>query len=285
MGGSLHFIRFAIAVLLCAGLIYGDLYLSAFDNLRSGMSRILVPFRFAAALPGRAYTAGYDYLRSREGLLLEKAALEQQILEGTVKLKSLDFYVQQNNELRQLLNLRQRLPGRWLAAEFSRHATQTTARRITLSRGIADGVLPGMAVVDETGIIGQVIRADVNTCVVGLISDPGQWIAARAARNNLLVILRGEGDGRLAIEYVPNDADLMEGDELVAAGGLYPSGYPLAVVDNLSPGAVYKEGYAALLSDFTDSAYVLLYFADESTDAPAAGEPLPPALPAAPASP
>lgn len=265
-----HYVRFFIAVVFCAALIGGDLHYAAFDNLRGGMSLVLVPFRAVAKFPRDAYDVVDGYLRSRKALLAERSQLEQQIEQEAVKIKSLDFYIRQNDELRRLLNLKQQLPGEWLAAEVLRNVSQPATRRFFLDKGLEDGVVLGQAVVDETGVIGQVIRADINVCAVGLLSNSGQWISTRVRRNNLLVILRGDGDD-MVLEYVTNDADIQVGDELVADGGVFPPGYPVAVVEMLAPGVVYQRGQARLHSDFSDSSFVLLYFANTQFDSAAVG--------------
>lgn len=250
-----HYVRFGVALLFSAALIYGDLYLAAFDGVRGGLSWVLVPFRAAATLPADGYVGMRDYMRGREALLAEKEDLEERLRESEVRLKDRYHYLRENAELRRLLDLQERLEGGWLAAEVVRGGP----RGVFLNKGIADGVVPGMAVVDDAGVLGQVIRADVNTCVVGLLTDAGQWMATRSGRSNVLVILRGDGEGRMAIEYVANDADLREGDRLYADGGLFPPGYPVAVVESLQPGVVYMEGAAKPLTDFSKGGFALLY--------------------------
>ena len=269
--GSPHYLRFFVAAVFSGTLIVGDLHFSALDDVRTRLSLVLVPIRTAAELPGTMRDGTIAYLRSREALLNEKAALEAQIAEEDAHLKSLEFIRQQNSELRQLLGIRQSAPGRWLAAEVVRNVSQAGAQRVLLNRGLGDGVVLGQAVVDEAGVVGQVVRADVNTSVVGLLTAPGQWISTRVVRNNLLVLLRGDSSRRLAVEYVTNDADLREGDVLLADGGVFPPGYPVAVVDSLEDGAQFKQGGARPLFDFSDNAFALLYLPAAADNATGAG--------------
>lgn len=261
MGDSSHIFRFFISLIFSALLIYGDLSLSLFADLRGGMSLVLTPFRAAAELPAKSYTAARDYIRNREALLREKAELEATIRENDVRLNSLDFFVRQNIRLREMLNLRARAAGAgsdYAAAGLLRDFSHPLSERVLLDKGLGDEIFPCMAVVDGGGVLGQVVRADLQTSVVNLITDRGQWLTARARRNNLLVLLRGDGGG-LLIEYVPNSADLQVGDELVAAGGVYPSGYPVAVVSRAERGEVYMDAAAAPLSTFSDNDVVLVY--------------------------
>ena len=106
------------------------------------------------------------------------------------------------------------------------------AGRLSLDRGQRDGVLPGMAVVDEMGVVGQVVRVEADASVVNLVTDGEQWLACRVKRTGALTVVRGVGDGggELAVEFMNKDADLRIGDELIADGAAFPSGYPVGEV-------------------------------------------------------
>lgn len=271
-----HYVRFFVAALFCAALIVGDLYFAAFNHLRAGMSLSLVPFRFAASLPGNVWEGVYNYTRSRDALLDEKQRLERRIVEEGAQLQALDFYKRQNRELRRMLDLKRRGEGKWLSAQVERDVSQSGARRIFLDKGLANGVLLGQVVVDESGVVGQVVRANVDTSVVSLLTDAGHWVSTRVERNNLFVILRGDGGRLLTLEYITNDSDIREGDILIADGGLFPPGYPVAVVESLEDGAVYKQGSARLISNFSDNLYALLYIPGEEEEEEGGNAPLPP---------
>ncbi|MGI9346963.1 MAG: hypothetical protein ACR2PV_03130, partial [Gammaproteobacteria bacterium] len=97
--------RFWAAVAISIALITADLQLSVFDSLRGSMSLSLTPMRYAAKLPQTTVRAVEDYFGSRRALLEEKAALEEKLLRQSVRLRSLDFFFAQNNELRSILSL------------------------------------------------------------------------------------------------------------------------------------------------------------------------------------
>lgn len=254
------FLRFIAAVLFSASLIVADLQFHAFDPLRGNMSLALVPFRYVGGLPAQTFTSIRDYFRGRTGLLEEKRKLEEQLLQQSVKIGSLDFFVDQNDELRTLLALKQRVPGEWIAADVRQETSQLQQDRIYLNRGVDDGVLPGMTVVDEQGVVGQVVRADGDNCAVNLLVNSRQWIAARVRRTGQLAIVRGTG-GNMEIYAMPGDSDLEVGDELIADGGVFPDGYPVGAVLDVSRGVRYLSASVAPASDFYDHRTLLIYVA------------------------
>ena len=253
-------LRFAAAAAFSASLIAADLGLNLFDSLRGPMSIALSPFRFAGALPAQASDAARDYFRGRAGLLEEKRELEEKLLEQSVRISSLDFFVERNAELRALLALKERAPGEWIAADVRRETTQLQQDRVHLDRGVNGGVLPGMTVVDERGVVGQVVRADADNSAVNLLSNTRQWIAARVRRTGQLAIVRGSG-GAMEIYAMPGDSDLRPGDELIAEGGVFPEGYPVGEVAEVSRGVRYLSATVRPASDFYGRRSLLIYAA------------------------
>lgn len=251
-------LRFLAAVLFSVSLISADLGLHFFDPLRGQMSLVLSPFRYAGALPVRITDGIRNYFRGRAGLLEEKDALEEKLLKQSVRLSSLDFFVVQNGGLRALLELKERLPGEWIAADVRQETSQLQQDRIYLNRGVNDGVLPGMTVVDERGVVGQVVRGDGDNSVVNLLVNPRQWIAARVRRTGQLAIVRG-GGGTMEIYSLPGDSDLLPGDELIADGGVFPEGYPVGSVAEVSRGVRYLSASVIPASDFYGRRTLLIY--------------------------
>ena len=252
------FLRFAAALLFSASVSVADLRFSAFDSLRGGMSQILLPFRYAGELPLRTAEAVGDYFGSRARLLGEKKELEEKLLRQTIRINSLNFYVAQNDELRGMLALRERVPGDWLAADVRQETSQLQQDQIHLNRGVSDGVFPGMTVADEQGVVGQIVRSAARSSAVNILTHPRQWIAARVRRTGQLAIVRGSG-GAMEIYSMPANSDLVSGDELIADGGVFPSGYPVGEVLLVRRGVRYLTAQVAPASGFYGRRTLLIY--------------------------
>ena len=105
---------------------------------------------------------------------------------------------------------------------------------IVLDVGSREGVYDGQAIVDASGVVGQVIETGLTTSQAILISDPDHAVPVVVNRNGLRTIAFGTGEfDRLELPFLPNNADIRAGDLLVTSGlgGAFPSGYPVAVVD------------------------------------------------------
>jgi rod shape-determining protein MreC len=108
---------------------------------------------------------------------------------------------------------------------------------IVLGVGSNDGVYDGQAIVDASGVVGQVIETGLHTSQAILISDPDHTLPVVVNRNGLRTVAFGTGDyDRLDLPFLANNADIQPGDLLVTSGlgGAFPSGYPVAIVENVT---------------------------------------------------
>lgn len=269
----IHQLRFLVACVASAALVYGDLSHNVFADVRQGVSLVLLPFRAVADLPQSTYQLTANYLADREHLLAQKTQLEQTLLESRVRLQTLDYFISQNRALRRLLEVQEATAGQWVAARVQTNIAQPLVERIYLNKGTGDGIGVGMGVVDPDGAIGQVVRVDTNTSAVNLLTDGKQWVATYNARTQLLVLLRGDGGERLVVEHASKDADIQTGDRLLAAlGSVFPPGYPVAVVDSVAAGALYLAVTAKPLSNFWDNDTLMVYASEDNSEDGGEGE-------------
>jgi rod shape-determining protein MreC len=115
-------------------------------------------------------------------------------------------------------------------------------RRVLINRGIQSGVHAGFAVVDRTGVVGQVTRVFPWASEVTLITDKEHAVPIQVLRSGLRGVTFGIGyDGRLELRFMPVNADIQNGDVLVTSGidGTYPAGLPVAVVSNIERNTAY----------------------------------------------
>src|SRR5207344_757066 len=148
----------------------------------------------------------------------------------------------ENQHLRQLLGLRERLPREFIAAEILYSHRDPFTRRVVVDKGFQHGVKAGQAVVDEAGVVGQVTRVFAWVSEVTLVTDKEQAVPIQSVRSGLRGVTFGIGyDGTLELRFMPVNADIQNGDLLVTSGidGTYPAGLPVAVVSNVERNAAY----------------------------------------------
>jgi rod shape-determining protein MreC len=116
-----------------------------------------------------------------------------------------------------------------------------------VDKGTRDGVFDGQVLIDADGVVGQIIEAGVLSSQGILISDPDHALPVEVNRNGLRTIAVGTGEfDRLDLPFLPNNADIREGDLLVTSGlgGAFPAGYPVAIVNSVV--RIPQEPFAAV---------------------------------------
>lgn len=103
---------------------------------------------------------------------------------------------------------------------------------IIVDRGENDGVVEGMVALTAKGIVGQVIHVSPNYCKILLAIAPSSAIDVYVQKNRVRGILKGAGEEGFTLHYVLKNADIMQGDRIVAAGisGMYAAGTPVGTV-------------------------------------------------------
>jgi len=135
--------------------------------------------------------------------------------------------------LRKLAGLRERLdaPAEVVVALYE--SRDPYSRKIVIDRGNRDGMRAGGPVIDEVGVVGQVTRVFPLTSEVTLITDKEQSLPVQIVRNGLRAVAFGSSEpSSLELRFLPANADVEKGDEVVTSGldGIYPVGMPVATV-------------------------------------------------------
>lgn len=175
---------------------------------------------------------------SRQKLMHENASLRTEQVLLNARLEKFIALQKENNQLRALLESSPKIDtNKMLVAQVLAVDSASFLKQIVLDKGRQQGVFIGQAVIDATGVVGQVVSVSRYTSRVMLLSDVMSSIPVENSRNNLRGIINGSGAyENLRLVHMPATADVQVGDKLVSSGlGLrYPVGYPVGTVTNVS---------------------------------------------------
>jgi rod shape-determining protein MreC len=234
--------RFAFFSLLSVTLLVADARFGYLELLRQAVAVVLYPFQRLSALPGELLHSSGEFFVTQSYLRKENDQLKQQALLDAAELQSLAALTRENEHLRQLLAMRERVGRNTIAADVLYAPRDPFSRRVIIDRGSQHGVQAGVAVIDRTGVVGQVTRVFPWVSEVTLITDKEQAVPIQVLRSGLRGVTFGIGyDGTLELRFMPVNADIQNGDVLVTSGidGTYPAGLPVAVVSNIERNAAY----------------------------------------------
>lgn len=289
-------LRALVLVLLALGAILTDRRSEALTPLRHGLTWLLQPVMWTAALPS-ALARTTDHLQSREALLEENQVLRENQLLLQARLQKIESLETENRHLRELLASSGKLEEQVLIAEIVSAAQDPYRQQIIINKGAREGVYKGQALVDAQGVMGQVIRVNPDTSIALLLTDPNHSIPVEINRTGLQTFALGRGDGQnLVLPYLPGNADVQVGDLLVssALGGRFPAGYAVGQVTEIrhEPGEHFMEALARPAAKLNQGRQALLVWSESFLmaepdaavpppfEAPAPADPAPDAAPA-----
>ncbi len=148
--------------------------------------------------------------------------------------------VSENEELRRLLGLGQKLGPGFISAEVMHQPLPTDGRTLLLDAGSRKGVKPMSPVVSPYGLIGVVRDVDENTSVAMTWAHP-EFRVSGVSDNGVVAGIVGPtatGDAsRTGLEFraITYRDTLPEGSMIVASGlgGVYPRGVPIGMVEGI----------------------------------------------------
>ncbi len=228
--------RLAFFSALSLALIAADSRLEYLNSVRQNLQMLLHPVQLLANAPSRLYRDTTEYFSTHEYLLNENRQLKQTALKQAVELQKLSTLELENNNLRQLLQTNKTIVETSVAAEIMHVGRDLFTKKIIVNRGATHNIVAGEAVVDSTGVIGQVTRIYPLSSEVTLITDKSLAIPIQVERNGLRAIAFGHGrDNTLDLPYLPANVDIQRGDKLVTSGidGVYPAGLAVATVTQI----------------------------------------------------
>jgi len=235
--------------------------------IEQSITYVIIPFQKGVTYFGDWLRNGIDFaknIRELERLNLELTTEVNQ-LRYENKLLALDKL--ELERLRELYDLDKRYadypkigarvigkdPGNWYEV-------------FIIDKGTRDGINVNMVVMAGNGLVGRIIEVGPNYAKVRSIIDDSSSVSAKVLRTSDICTVSGDkklGDeGFCLIEYIQNDVNLIEGDEIVTShlGDIYPPGILIGVVKSIEadPNKLSKSAILVPVVDFKHLEEVLV---------------------------
>ncbi len=184
--------RLAFFGLLSLALLFTDTRYRYLENVRQAVGTVLYPLQRAVQLPGEAIGYFATYLSSQRTLTVDNAELKERLLTDAPSIQGYRSLEQENARLRALLNVEARFHGAATAAEVLYSGRDPFTQKLFVDKGESAGVQPGQAVIDETGVVGQVTRVFPYMAEVTLVTDKDHAVAKWTLHENQKLAMEEE---------------------------------------------------------------------------------------------
>ena len=233
-------VKMTVFACISIALLLADARMKALPVVRKVVGTALYPLQMAALLPRDAIYGVGDYFSTVSSLEKQVRDLKRQQIQAAQSLQQAQLQSQENAQLRRLMDARERVPVKSLLAEVLYDARDINSRKIILDRGTNQGLMLGLPVIDNQGVVGQVTRVFPFTSEVTLLTDKDQAIPVQLLRNGLRSVAYGRGKpGNMELRFTAPNADIQVGDIVVTSGldGIYPAGLAVARVTQVENSA------------------------------------------------
>ncbi|MGU5653363.1 rod shape-determining protein MreC [Aeromonas allosaccharophila] len=269
-GPSLQ-LRLFLAVIISIAAIVADSRFGVFTHVRVYLSSLVSPLQYMANAPGTLLDTMSAQVQTRADLIEQTKQQEQQLFTLRSRLLKMDHLEHENQRLRELLGSPVHKESRKMVAELLSVDSDPFSHQVLINKGALDGVYNGQAVINDQGVIGQVLHVGSTTSRVLLITDSSHGIPVRVLRNDLRAIASGSGElDKLELRNLPRNTDIQVGDLLVTSGlgGRFPEGYPVATVTRSEyvEGKPFAQVEAKPLVELDRLRYLLLLWTDKKPE-------------------
>ena len=215
-------------------LMFADMRYNIVQPARWVLSLIVYPVQWVALRPQVLWDQIDDTFAGKQEALQTAETARAQLLAQAVRSTQVEQLALENQHLRELLQLRERLNTTAMAAEVLYEAADPFTRKMILDKGANSGVQTSSPVMDERGILGQVTRVHPLVSEITLVTDREHSIPVLNTRTGARGVAFGESGGAplLELRYMATNADIEVDDILTTSGvdGVYPPGIPVAKV-------------------------------------------------------
>lgn len=229
-------VRLFFTTILSISLIVLDGRSSAIVQIRNVLETAVATLYYLANTPHQVLNGMSSNFIDGQKLQIENAALKAQLRDKNADLLLLEQLKVENHRLRLLLSSPLRQDEFKKVAEVLAAEIDTYRQQVVVNQGRADGAFVGQPVIDEKGVVGQVISVGEKSSRILLLTDVTHAIPVQVLRNDVRAIASGTGQhGELILDNLPRTVDIVKGDLLVTSGlgGRFPEGYPVAVVEKV----------------------------------------------------
>jgi len=242
--------KFSLLTLILLSLIIillGSLNFKIIQYTKIGINEFVYRFTYITSIPENYITK--SYLKISEHLTFyEKFKMNETILKSIKEEKlSNDFLILENKRLRKLID--ESIQSEDIYAKVLADNDSPYLKSIILNKGSRDKVKIGMAIVEESYLVGKIIEVNYSNSRALLLSDLNSKIPVLLEPFDMHAVLSGTGKNYGKIEYTKEEyRNLMKGDVIVytsGQGGLFKPGLPVGKLK-------YEVGENNLIDFFSD---------------------------------
>ncbi len=209
-------------------LILSKINLPVNNYLKITLNEIVYRSSFIVSIPEKKFQDLNDVIKDHYNVYKDYLEVKKEL--NTLKSKKYEtqFLKEENKRLKKTIN-EYIYNSEELIAKVLIDKNSPFLKSIIVNKGSKDNVKLGMAVLDQSYLVGKIVEVNYSTSRVLLVSDLNSKIPVGIEPGNIQSILSGTGRTNGKIEYLETDI-LIEDKSIVytsGSGGLFKPGIPI----------------------------------------------------------
>ena len=234
-------------------ILLSNLNFKLIQDIRIGINEVIYRSSYFVSIPENKLGELKIKLSEHMTLYDDYKSIKKELEDLKQNKLSADYLKLENEKLRSLIN--ENVSSNEILAKVITDKDSPFLKSVILNRGSKDNVKLGMAIMDNSYLVGQIIEVNFTNSRALLLSDLNSKIPVIVQPPSIQAVSSGTGKDYGIIEFTKDDInyDLSEQDRIIytsGLGGMFKSGIPI--------GRIYKDSGNKIIffSDFSQLDYV-----------------------------
>lgn len=231
-------------------------------SLKRGTVNALAYVQLGAKKVFQPVINGWVYIIELSKAKNENMLLKDELTNLKSRLNDLRVIQEENQRLRGLVQVPVKKQYKTVLAVPVGIGSNNWEASTIIDKGSSQGVKIRMPVINQDGLVGQVVDAAPYASQVQLITDTKSGAAAEIVGRNLKGLVQGTFDNKLEMTLIKKTATVKVGDAVITSGlgGVYPRGLFIGRVKSAKspPAALYMDIIIKSEVDFNNLQEVLV---------------------------
>jgi len=243
---------FIILLLISLTLMGLDHRKGIHNKIKENSNFLVTPIIYILNLPKNISESLTDLFKSKSQLFKKNQELEDKIIELSIENQRLTLIQAENKQLRKSMKISNSLDINSIGAEIVLPRVNNGREIILINKGRNDGLKIGQPVINNLGLIGQIIFSGKSFSEVNPITSKKYIVPAIFEKGTDNIIIRGNGDKYLEVTMFPAHREVNIGSVFMTSGidSLYPKGIKIGQVIKITP-QVNNQFNHLLIAPFT----------------------------------
>ena len=228
--------KFSLISLIVLAIIifFLDIYGFGFMKpVRSIINDGIYRVSLVASSPTRILPKATESVTNLFNIKSENEKLKKALEVYRQKELSVEYLTNQNKNLRKILESEESFLKKenMILSKVLIDKSSPYLKSIIINRGSKSGILKGMPVLDKEYLIGRVVEINYLSSRVLLLNDLNSRIPVTFGKDGTQAILKGNGETKPLLEYLPEGYTVEEGVDVFTSGkdGIFSPGSPIGI--------------------------------------------------------